>query len=322
MPKINKYLGLMLFGLILISLALTSTISAIPDLDNNLSTSNIVNPIEKNSIEANAYNADIHWVETNITINDKGKGVVSIEVNCTIAEGHLGIYFKNFEDNANFLVDESYAYTNDEILAINFTSINVLDPLILVSLVNNSKAIADNSILYVIFYETNFYLNNQLSRYQVDTSLVTANFDRPIWEDELDYQIMRIQLPIEVTDSSISASFLEEIKFDVSQQVEDNYNTSYYGKIDTNGKYWFVFVLEKSGNLPENSAFQAIFYLAFNYFSFPLMISWFVILAVFIISILGLSFLIVVISLTKSSKKEMKEFKEEFYEILKKQEIN
>lgn len=270
--------------------------------------------------EQNEYNADIHSIETNVTINSKGRGVVSMQVNCTALAGHIGIYLKNFEDQASFNLDECYALTDDEQIDINFTLVNQLELAYLIYLENSSKVSVGENVVYYINYESNFYLNEQIYRFQVDSSLAAINLIRPIWDDDLLYQTLKVTLPVEVADETISPQLLEDIRFELADIIIDNYNVSYIGKEDNEGNYWLTIEFEKE-DLIEDASFQAFFYLSMDYFSFPMMINWFVILLLTLTGLLTVALFIVIISFQKKAKTELEEFKDDLYKVLQKQEI-
>lgn len=271
-----------------------------------------------NTVEPNtgAYNAELHWVKTNITLDSEGSGKVSMIINCTPTEDHFGIYIRPIEELSTIIADESYAITEGEILDINYTTSNRFDISYYIYIQNTSEIQAGKSLLYHINYNADFFSADLVSHYDVNTDLVSINFNRPYWDEVLEYETLKIQLPVEVEGSTISQSFLDNILFEVGLQMNTYYNLSYTGREDSFGTYWLVFEVEKQ-NIPALGAFEATFYLSINYFNLPKVINWFVMTFIFIFSLISLSLFIVVINLKNRSKKEIDEFKEGLKEVLK-----
>ncbi|NHJ03882.1 MAG: hypothetical protein EAX90_03600 [Candidatus Heimdallarchaeota archaeon] len=281
-----------------------TTINNLPD-DQNL------------KINEGAYSADIHWVKTNITIDEKGSGKVSMIVNCTPDADHIGIYLRTLEELSSVLPEESYALTEGETLAINFTTSSVRSSGIayLIYLQNTSKIQVNKNLVYFINYTADFFSTDLISHYGIDTNLVSINLNRPYWDDALEFEQMNIKLPIQLSNSSVTQTFLDNILFEVGAQMIGNYNLSYSGSKDSSGIYWFVFEVEKE-NVPDRGAFEATFYLSVDYFSLPRVINWFVLTFILVFSLVFLSLFIVVITLKNKSNNEVEEFKKELYDVL------
>ena len=296
-------------------ISLLSNISILP-------TSNLVAAVEdqfpNKTIEPNqgAYNAELHWVKTNITLDEKGFGKVSMIVNCTPTEDHFGIYIRTIEELSSIIIDESYAFTEGEILEVNFTVSSRFDISYYVFIQNTTKIQAGKSLLYYINYNADFFATDLVTHYDVDTDLVAINFNRPYWDEALEFETLNIKLPVETEGSNISQTFLDEILFEVDPQMNTFYNLTYTGREDTSGTYWLFFEIEKQA-IPALGAFEATFYLSINYFNLPKVINWFVMTFIIIFTLISFSLFIVVINIKNRSKKEIDEFKEGLKEVLK-----
>ena len=262
------------------------------------------------------YNADLHWVETNITLDAKGTGTVSMVLNCTPEEDHVGFYIRTIVEVNTLNLAKCYAVTPNETLDLNITATGKYDVSYYVYLKNATKAQVGVPILYYFSYNADFFQRNQIFHYEVDADLVAINLERPDWDDTLEYEHLRIQLPVEVTSSSIASTFLDEIGFDLDPQMEANYNLSYVGQMSTDNRYWLTVIASKE-DLPERAAFEATFYLSIDYFSLPRVLNWFVITFSILFTLIALSLFIVVIITGKRTEEENQAFKEKLYGALK-----
>ena len=129
-------------------------------------------------------------------------------------------------------------------------------------------------------------------------------------------QELRIVLPINVGQENVTSTFLDEIKYQPSTNMADNYDPSYTTELNTAGEYLFVINLRKD-DLSANASFEAVFYLSIRYFSLPWMINWLVIMLVLIFTIGSLAFFLVVIRFKNKSQDEVSGFKTNLYEVLK-----
>lgn len=262
------------------------------------------------------YKADIHWVKTNITVDSKGIGQVSMILNCTPEEDHIGIFIRTVIEVHTLNLAKCYAETAGEKLELNITSSGSFDISYYVYLKNATKAQTGVPLVYYFSYEADFFQRNQIYHYEVETDLVAINLVRPDWDDALEFETLRIQLPVTVSGTNISSSFLDEIGFTVDPLMEANYNLSYIGQLNGDDNYQLTFISSKE-NLPERGAFEATFYLSIDYFSLPRVLNWFVITFSLLFSLLSLSLFVVVITVRNRSIEEDQTFKEELYNVLK-----
>ncbi len=267
----------------------------------------------------NAYNADLHWVKTNVTIDSKGLGTVSMLLNCTPTEDHFGIFIRTIEEANEINYGKTYAFTEGEILGLNISATGKYDVSYYLYLQNSSKVQAGKPILYYISYNADFFKESQIFHYGVETNLVGINLIRPDWDDSLEFESLRIQLPVAVSNSSISSTFLDEIDFSANQLMIDNYNLSYVGQLDNDGQYWLTFISSKE-NLLSRGAFEATFYLSIEYFSLPKVLNWFVITFSLLFSLISIALFVVVISVKNKSQEENSEFHAELYAVLKQED--
>ena len=262
------------------------------------------------------YKADIHWVKTNITVDNQGIGIVSMILNCTPEEDHIGIFIRTIIEVHTLNLAKCYAETAGEKLELNITTTGSFDISYYVYLKNATKAQPGIPLLYYFSYEADFFQRNQIYHYEVETDLVAINLVRPDWDDALEFETLRIQLPVTVSGTSVSSSFLDEIGFTLDPLMEANYNLSYIGELTGDDNYQLTFISSKE-NLPERGAFEATFYLSIDYFSLPRVLNWFVITFSLLFSLLSLSLFVVVITFRNKSIKEDQAFKEALYDVLK-----
>lgn len=308
---VNIFIVLLICNLITIILT-----TAIPNvtLDQNL---NSINPQEPYlTPQDNVYTADLHWVKTNITIDSNGLGKVTMILNCTPEEDHFGIFIRTIEETNELNLEETYAFTEGEVLELNITAASKFDVSYYMYLKNVSKVQAGKPILYYISYNADFFQRNQIFHYENETNLVGINLVRPDWDDSLEFETLRIQLPVAVSSSNISSTFLDEIDFTVDQLMIDNYNLSYIGQLDDDSQYWLTFISSKE-NIPARGAYEATFYLSIEYFSLPKVLNWFVITFSLLFSLLAIALFVVVISVKNKSQEENTAFQTELYEVLK-----
>lgn len=260
------------------------------------------------------YNAELHWAKTNISINKRGGGKVVMLVNCTPEEDHFGIYLRAIEEEHSLLLDETYALQDEKQLALNVTQVGGFDVSHQIYLENKSLMEPGRTLLYKITYETNFYFSNQLGHYAVNPELAFIDFTRPYWDGPLDFRIVRITLPVEVDGSSVSNTTLEEAQFQVEESMTAYYQLSYYGEKNSEGNYQLVFEARKD-DLQPRATFEINCYLSMEYFSFPMVINWLVIVLVLLFTIVSLILFLFVIDFKNNSLQENKEFKEKLYAI-------
>ncbi len=290
--------------------------TATPNVSLNHMT-NTINPQDPYlTPQDNAYSADLHWVKTNITIDSNGLGTVSMILNCTPTEDHVGIFIRTIEEANVINLEKTYAFTEGEILGLNITAASRFDVSYYLYLKNVSKVQAGKPILYYFSYSADFFKKSQIFHYGVETNLVGINLVRPDWDDGLEFESLRIQLPVAVSSSNISSTFLEEIGFRVEQLMIDNYNLSYVGQIDADNQHWLTFISSKE-NIPAKGAFEATFYLSIEYFSLPKVLNWFVITFSLLFSLIAIALFVVVISVKNKSREENIAFQAELYDVLK-----
>ncbi|MBD3191939.1 MAG: hypothetical protein GF308_14925 [Candidatus Heimdallarchaeota archaeon] len=258
------------------------------------------------------YNAELHWVKTNISINKRGTGKVAMLINCTPNADHFGIYLRAIEEEHSLLLDETYALQDGEELALNATRAEGFDVSYQIYLENTSRIQPGKTLLYRITYESNFYFSNQLGHYAVNPELAFLDLTRPYWDEPLDFRIVRINLPVEVASPSVSNSTLEEAQFQVEEFMNDYYQLAFYGEKNNAGNYYLVFETRKD-DLQARATFEINCYLSMEYFSFPMVINWLVIVLVLLFTIVSLILFLFVIDFKNKSLKENKEFKEKLY---------
>ncbi len=309
--SINIFIALLICNLIT-----TILTTATPNANLN-QIPNSINPLDPYlTPQDNDYNADLHWVKTNITLDSNGLGKVTMILNCTPDEDHFGIFIRTIEEKNTLIFEETYAFTEGEILELNISAASKFDVSYYLYLQNVSKVQAGKPILYYFSYNADFFQRNQIFHYEVETDLVAINLVRPDWDDSLEFESLRIQLPVAVSSSSISSTFLDEIDFGVDQLMTDNYNLSYVGQLDADSQYWLTFISSKE-NLPARGAFEATFYLSIEYFSLPKVLNWFVITFSLLFSMLAIALFVVVLTVKNRSQEENTAFQTELYDVLK-----
>ena len=328
MSKI-KILGRNLFlVLIIFQLVATVTFASAAPVGNTfyMSKSNQPsNDIDFLQPKAEVYNATINWVKTEISFDTKGKGETTIILNCTPTAGHFGTFIKQMaEENKEIVEEKTYAMTEGEKLTL---TVDVLkeanDYAFLIYLANTSVYTPGNFLVYYITYTANFYNSGQISHYAVDTELVSINIERPTWNASLEYRELKITLPIELPDDNVTSEFLETIQFEIYDTGLANYKYNYTAEMDSEGKYWLVFIASKPTitfpTISANTPFEVTFYVSIEYFSLPWIINWLVITLVLLFVLVSLSFFLVIINLKKRSKIEVDDFKNDLHKVLKQQ---
>ena len=264
------------------------------------------------------YRADLNWIKTLIEIDEQGMGKVTVHVNCTPAEDHIGMYLTPLEQNepVEVILSECHALNHGQELAVNCTGIFDDYYSYKLYIEDISSLYTNESILYQFTYTADFYLSDQISIYTVDPSLTVIDVKRPLWQGDLEYQELEIILPINVGQSDITADFLSESRFSVEQFMIDFYNMTNTTTSDGSGNHWFTFTSRKN-DLLAKAPFQARFYLAEGYFSLPNSFNWVVILLTSTFTLIALGLFLVVITVKNESKEEVSKFKEQLYDILK-----
>jgi hypothetical protein len=330
MTKI-KLLGRNLFLLLIIfQLIAVVTYTSATTIDNTISISKHSQPsndIDFLQPQAEVYNATLNWVKTEISFDRKGNGETTIILNCTPTATHFGTFIKQVsEENKEIIEDKTFAMADGEKLSLTVTVLKETNQYsFLVYLDNTSAFTPGNFLVYYITYSANFYRSGQISHYAVNTELISLNIERPTWNASLEHRELRITLPVEVPNENVTQAFLESIKFDVydAQQL-GNYYYNYTAELDTDGKYWLVFIVSKPTvtypTISANTPFEVTFYISIEYFSLPWMINWLVITLVLVFVIVSLSFFLVIINLKKETKTEINDFKEDLHKVLKQQE--
>jgi hypothetical protein len=263
-------------------------------------------------ITENNYFAILNWVKTNITLNQKGEGTVSIIVNCTPISTHFGIYIRAISETHQLIASQTYAKQEGKTLAVNYTTDPTTGIAYQIYIQNTSQLEEGKSLYYYISYNAVFtpYL---IARSTFDASLVSLNLIRPIWDTNLLYQQLAIQLPVTVPNGTIDGDFLDEIAFEFDATM-DSYNTSLTTK-DSGGLSYLLVNVSKL-NMTANEGFQAKIYLSISYFDIPKIINWLVILLVFLLTGTGLTLFFAVIHYRNQSQEEIETFKEELVAVL------
>jgi hypothetical protein len=287
---------------------------------NNIVTSNQIQPengaILEYSANEGSYFADINWVNTTIEIDEKGSGTVGMIINCTPTEDHFGIYIRpiaNGEVNG-IIPEESYAENAEQTLSLNYTFVNDNSLAFRIFIEEPELLDTNESIQYYFSYKADFFVSKQIEHYEVDIELVIIDFLRPYWDGDLEYQNLDVILPIEINQSTVTQTDLDEIKFSVADYMNDYYNLTYKTKF-SGGKYWFVFGCRKESMQPLGS-FEAQFFVSYEYFSLPTAINWIVGLMAGIFTIGSLAVLIVVITVRNKAKTEIEEFESGLYKLI------
>jgi len=298
-----------------ISLLLTTTINtnhfiAKTKSSNNTEQSAVLQP------DIKEYRAEIHWVKTNIDLDNKGKGIVTILVNCTPEENHVGLLLGNFVENeiTEFDLENSFAKTAGYEVDLNISSSGSRDYDYIFYLSETTHVNTSESILYQITYTGDFVLSGQLERFQVNPELAIINLVRPLWNITLPYQELTVVLPVDVSDPVVTPQFLNEIQFNVSAQMS-TYDISYY----KTGANLLVFNCSKT-SMGLKAPFEATFYLSLAYFSLPNIMNWLVLLFVFIFIAGALVLFFVVINVRNQAETEVSEFQKDLHELLKSNE--
>jgi hypothetical protein len=260
------------------------------------------------SIADNNYEATIHWVKTNITVNDDASGTVTMMVNCTPTENHIGLYLRPIEESHEINKKTSYAFYQGEELELNISAYDNQIVSHYVFLKNTSLVEVGNPILYVINYEADFFLNSQIALYKTNPELVVLSLNRPYWDVPLDSQRLRLVLPVTVADENVTQNYLDSLKIDLND-LATYYNVSFETEEQSNGKLKLVMEASKT-NLDPRAPFDIYFYITKSVFNLPKVYNWAVIL---ILSILLVAFLIIfvrIVFLRESAEKENAIFQE------------
>ncbi|MBN1328460.1 MAG: hypothetical protein JXA54_03195 [Candidatus Heimdallarchaeota archaeon] len=266
-----------------------------------------------------AYKAELNWVKTTINLDADGTGKVTLLINCTPEADHFGMYLRPLVTNEEISVlpEETFAVSHGQILDVNFTTDLTGTIAHRIYVENPSSIYINETLLYQFTYKADFFMSDQLILYQNDPELIVVNLERPIWDGNLEFQELVIILPIDVGESNITSEFLNEIKFSPDQFTTSYYLLSYSTEPSGSGEYWFVFTCRKN-NLAENAPFEVRFYLEKNNFSLPKTFNWVVILLVSFFILLALSLFIIVVNIKNNSEKEVTDFKNELFDLLKK----
>ncbi len=295
----------------------TSSIS-----NNNSNTTNSYNRVEQTTIlqpEIKEYRAEIHWVKTNIVLDSKGLGTVTILVNCTPEANHVGLLLGNFVENeiTEFNLGNSKAKTAGYEIGLNVSSSGSREYDYIFYLSETTHVNISESILYEITYTGNFVLSGQIERFQVNPELAIINLNRPLWNITIPYQELTVVLPVIVDGGIVTPQFLNDIQFNVSAQMS-TYDIS-YTTINDSGVDLLVFNCSKT-SMGLKAPFEATFYLSLTYFSLPNIMNWLVLLFVFIFIAGALVLFFVIIDVRNKTETEISEFKEDLYELLKSNE--
>ncbi|MHA1306489.1 MAG: hypothetical protein ACTSO7_11960 [Candidatus Heimdallarchaeota archaeon] len=320
----NLFLILVIFQLLVtITIASAKTVGTENSISKNDQPSNDNDFLQPT---AELYNATLNWVKTEISLDKKGLGEVTIILNCTPTSEHFGTFIKQMsEENKEIVAEKTYAMVGEEKLALTVTVLKQSNNYaFLVYLVNTSAFTPGIPLIYYITYTANFYTSGQITHYAVDTDLVSINLLRPTWSASLDYRELKVILPVEVPDGIITSEFLTSIQIQMFSDTETYYNLNYTAEIGSEGKYWFVLTASKPTIdypvISANATFEVTFYLSLDYFSLPWMINWLVITLVVVFVLVAFSFFLVIIGLKKRTKTEIEEFKVDLHKVLKQQE--
>jgi len=270
--------------------------------------------------EVNEYRADIHWVKTNIVLDRFGVGTVTMLVNCTPDANHVGLLLGNFVDNeiTEIVSAGTYAKTAGHTISLNITASGSSAYDYILYLSDTSYVQTNETIQYQFTYIGEFVLSGQIERYQVDADLAILNLIRPFWNITLDYQEFTIILPVDIGDSVVTPAILNDIKFNVTEQMSTYYDLSYANN-SASGENLFVFNCSKE-NMGINAPFEVTFYLSLAYFSLPNIMNWLVLLFVFLFVAGALVLFLVVINVRNKADTEVSSFKEDLQELLKPKE--
>ncbi|NHK32195.1 MAG: hypothetical protein FK730_12635 [Asgard group archaeon] len=268
------------------------------------------------STNEGAYFADINWVNTTINLDNKGAGTVGLIINCTPTEDHFGIYIRAIASGevSEIIPEESYAINAEQTLSLNYTFVNDNNLAFRIFIEEPELLDTNKTIQYYFSYKANFFTSKEIKHFEVDTELVIIDFLRPTWDGDLEYQNLEITLPIEVNQSTVTQTDLDEFKFSVEDYMNDFYNLTYKTKY-SGGKYWFVFNCRKDSMQPLGS-FEAQFYVSYEYFSLPTAINWLVGLIASIFTVGSIAVLLIVITVRKKTKTEIEEFESGLYELI------
>ncbi|NHJ31614.1 MAG: hypothetical protein FK732_02010 [Asgard group archaeon] len=266
------------------------------------------------------FKADVHWVKTDIILDEFGLGEVTILVNCTPFADHEGILFSNFELNevSEIQLDETFAYTSGQKVNVNVSASGNADYDYLLYLANTSYVNTSETIQYQFRYLADFALSDQIGRFQVDTTLAVIDLIRPIWDAELEFQEFSIRLPVILDDSVVTQENLNDSRFSVASYMNTYYNLSYSTFEDADG-IWLVFNCKKE-NMGPRAPFDVNFYLSMDYFSLPKVFNWLVLLFVFLFVTAALVLFIAVINVRNKTDSEVTKFQEQLQELLKPKE--
>ncbi len=324
MTSLKRYL------IVALSLYMTISVSLVPIISlRTLSTTSesVLTSSDEDTYASNfstnegSYEAELNWVRTILRLNSDGTGEVTIFVNCTPTEDHFGIYIRPLVSNEEVSVisDETYAINHGQILEVNYTVDLSESVAHRIFIKTPSSLYTNETILYKFSYEADFFLSEQIILYKNDPLFVVADLERPYWEGDLEFEELVIILPIDVGQSNVTSGFLDEIKFSTDTYTSSYYILSYSTEASGSGDFWFVFTCRKN-NLGDSAPFEVRFYLDKSVFSLPKAFNWVVILLVSFLTVLSLSLFIIVINVKNKSEKEVKDFKDELFTLLK--EVN
>ncbi|NHJ46598.1 MAG: hypothetical protein FK733_02305 [Asgard group archaeon] len=267
--------------------------------------------------EEGSYNADINWVKTYIDLAKDGSGSVLMVVNCTPTEEHFGIYLRPIvaDEVVSVNAGETYAINDNETLSLNYSQASSNDLSFRIYIENPSLLNENETIQYYFSYNANFFASNKIFHYDIDKELVSIDFERPYWDGDLDYQELEVTLPIDVGQSNVTQSFLDEIKFDVIDIMIGIYSLTNTTKPSL-GNYWLTINFRKD-SMASLGSFQTVFYVAIDYFDLPAAINWVVGIMVSVIVVGSISLLFITINISKKTKTEVEEFKTGLHEVVK-----
>ena len=270
--------------------------------------------------EVKEYRADIHWVKTNIKLDRFGVGKVTMLVNCTPDADHVGLVLGNFVDNeiTEIVSADTYAITAGHTISLNITASGSSAYDFILYLSDTSYVQTNETIQYQLTYISEFVLSGQIERSQVDADVAILNLIRPLWNITLDYQEFTIILPVDIGDSVVTQAILNDIKFNVTEQMSTYYDLSYVND-SSSGVNLFVFNCSKE-NMGIKALFEVTFYLSLAYFSLPNIMNWLVLLFVFVFVSGALVLTLVVINVRNKADTEISSFKEDLQELLKSKE--
>jgi hypothetical protein len=319
---INRKPNRLLLQILLILLIVNSVYLFYP-LTNQTSNSYIQanqsdNVISDLKTEEGSYNADINWVKTIINLESDGTGSVQMIVNCTPTAEHFGIYLRPIVADEVVSVNDGqvYAVNGNETLELNYSSAAASDLSYRIYIDDDDTPLnTSESIQYYFSYSADFFTSNKVFRFESNKELISIDFERPYWDGDLDYQELEVTLPVDVGQPTVTQSFLNTIKFDVANVMIGIYSLTNTTK-PSSGDYLLTINFRKD-NMLSLGSFQTIFYLSIDYFNLPAAINWMAGLIVGVIVVGSVSILLIIINIRKKTEKEVEDFKDGLYEVVK-----